>query len=77
MTTSIGPTAVMQKHNLLKTGITGSIVTAICCFTPFLVIVFGLAGLSSLVGYLDIVLFPLLAIFLCITAFALWKKSKA
>jgi mercuric ion transport protein len=69
--------SVMKKYNLLKAGITGSIVTAICCFTPFLVIVFGLAGLSSVVPQIDVVLFPLLAIFLCITIFALWKKSKA
>ena len=67
----------MQNIKLLKAGITGSIVTAICCFTPFLVFVFGLAGLSSVVADLDVVLFPLLAIFLGITIFALWKRSKA
>jgi mercuric ion transport protein len=66
----------MKKFNLLKAGIVGSIVTAICCFTPFLVIVFGIAGLSSLVVYLDPILLPLLAIFIGITVFALWKKSK-
>ena len=67
----------MQKYNLLKAGLVGTIVTAICCFTPFLVIVFGLAGLSSLIVYLDVILFPLLAIFIGITIYALWKKSKS
>ena len=67
----------MQKNKLLKAGLVGSIVTAICCFTPFLVVVFGLAGLSPLVIYLDVVLLPLLVVFVGITAFALWKKSKA
>jgi mercuric ion transport protein len=67
----------MQKYNILKAGLVGTIVTAICCFTPFLVIVFGLAGLSSLVVYLDVILFPLLAIFIGITIYALWKKSKS
>jgi mercuric ion transport protein len=66
----------MKKLNLLKAGIVGSIVTAICCFTPFLVIVFGLAGLSYFVGNLDAILLPLLAIFIGITIFALWRKSK-
>jgi mercuric ion transport protein len=66
----------MQKSNLLKVGLVGSIVTAICCFTPFLVIVFGLAGLSLFLVYLDIILLPLLAIFLGTTIFALRKKSK-
>ena len=68
--------SVMKKYNLLKAGITGSIVTAICCFTPFLVVIFGLAGLSPLVIYLDVVLLPLLVVFVGITAYALWKKSK-
>jgi mercuric ion transport protein len=66
----------MQKNKLLKAGLVGSIVTAICCFTPFLVVVFGLAGLSPLVIYLDVVLLPLLVVFVGITAFALWKKPK-
>jgi mercuric ion transport protein len=66
----------MQKSNLLKVGLVGSIVTVICCFTPFLVIVFGLAGLSLFLVYLDIILLPLLAIFLGTTIFALRKKSK-
>ncbi|MFT4607285.1 MAG: mercuric ion transport protein [Urechidicola sp.] len=68
--------SVMQKFNLIKFGLVGTIVTAICCFTPFLTIVFGMAGLSSALGTLDIILFPLLAIFIGITIYALWKKSK-
>ncbi len=66
----------MQKNKLLKAGLVGSIVTAICCFTPFLVVIFGLACLSPLVIYLDVVLLPLLVVFVGITAYALWKKSK-
>jgi mercuric ion transport protein len=66
----------MQKNKLLKAGLVGSIVTAICCFTPFLVVLFGLAGFSPLVIYLDVVLLPLLVVFVGITAYALWKKSK-
>lgn len=43
-----------------KAGIWGSIIVAICCFTPFLVIGLGLVGLAALTPYLDAVLFPML-----------------
>ena len=66
----------MQDSKLLKTGIVGSIVTAICCFTPVLVILFGAIGLSSLVGFLDVVLLPILALFLVMTGYALWKRQR-
>ena len=62
----------MKKPNtLLKTGFIGTVVAALCCFTPVLVILLGAIGLSSLVGYLDFVLFPLLGVFICITVYAL------
>jgi mercuric ion transport protein len=66
----------MNNDKLLKIGIIGTIVAALCCFTPILVILFGAVGLSALVGWLDYVLFPALGIFLAITAYALWKKMK-
>ncbi|NIP26673.1 MAG: mercury resistance system transport protein MerF [Phycisphaerae bacterium] len=52
----------------------GSTVTALCCFTPILVVLLGIVGLSAVVGYLDYVLFPALAIFIVITIYALLKK---
>lgn len=67
----------MTNKNLLRTGIIGSVIAAICCFTPVLVILFGAIGLSSLVGILDYVLLPSLAIFLALTAYALWKRREA
>jgi mercuric ion transport protein len=66
----------MKNETLLKVGIIGTIVAALCCFTPILVILFGAVGLSALVGWLDYVLFPALAIFLVITAYAVWKKTR-
>lgn len=64
-----------MKDRLLKIGIIGSIIAALCCFTPVLVILLGAVGLSSLTGYLDMVILPALAIFLVITGYALWKRS--
>lgn len=65
-----------MNNKLLKTGATGTLITIICCFTPFLVWILGAVGLSSLVVYLDIVLLPLLAIFFIILLIALYLKFK-
>ena len=64
----------MKKSKLLWVGIIGSAVAALCCFTPVLVVLLGVVGLSALVGYLDYILFPALAIFIIITIYALLKK---
>ncbi len=65
----------MAGNNLLKTGIVGTVIVALCCFTPILVILISALGLSALVGILDFVLFPALAIFVGITIYALWKRK--
>ncbi|MFT4794614.1 MAG: mercuric ion transport protein [Paracoccaceae bacterium] len=67
----------IMKNRLLQIGIIGSTIAAICCFTPALIIVFGAVGLSWAIGYLDVVLLPTLMIFLAITGYALWKRSRA
>ncbi|WP_312226486.1 mercury resistance system transport protein MerF, partial [Stutzerimonas nitrititolerans] len=48
-----------------------SVVAAVCCFTPVLVVLFGAIGLSAWVGYLDYVLFPALGAFIALTLYAL------
>jgi mercuric ion transport protein len=65
-----------RPSSLFKTGIIGSVIAALCCFTPILVVLLGAIGLSSLVGYLDFVLLPALALFVCITIYAMTRKSK-
>jgi mercuric ion transport protein len=65
----------MNNNRLLKTGIIGSVIAAICCVTPVLVLLFGVLGLSAAVGWLDFVLLPALAVFLAITGYALWKRN--
>jgi mercuric ion transport protein len=61
----------------LKVGIIGSVITAICCFTPILVIILGIVGLSAVVGWLDVVLLPALFAFLGITVYALWWRRRS
>lgn len=67
----------MRNTSLLKIGIFGTIIAAICCFTPALVILLGAIGLSALIAWLDIVLLPALMLFIVITGVALWKRRTA
>jgi mercuric ion transport protein len=66
----------LTDRKLLKVGIVGSVITALCCFTPVLVILLGLVGLSALGGWLDYVLLPALAAFVGITIYALWRRGR-
>ncbi|MCD1636726.1 mercury resistance system transport protein MerF [Martelella mediterranea] len=67
----------MKDATILKTGIAGSIITAVCCATPILVIALGALGLSAWLGWIDYVLFPALAIFLGLAAYGLWRRQRA
>ena len=64
----------MTNRNLLRLGIVGTVVAALCCATPLLAILLGAVGLSALVGWLDVVLLPAMALFLGITAWALIRR---
>jgi len=66
----------MNNKALLTTGVVGTVLAALCCFTPVLVVVLGAVGLSAVVGYLDVVLLPALAIFVGITLVALWRRKQ-
>jgi mercuric ion transport protein len=62
-----------------RTSLAGTILVAICCFTPALVLLVGAVGLSAFTPYLDYILFPALAVFLLLTvvSYRRWKKSCA
>ena len=66
----------LSAMNMLRIGIIGTVIAAICCFTPALVILLGAVGLSALVGILDYVLIPALVFFLAMTGYALWKRNR-
>lgn len=67
----------MQDATILKTGIVGSVIAAICCATPVLVIALGAIGLSAWLGWIDYVLLPALAVFVGLTAYGLWRRQRA
>ncbi len=66
----------MNDRKLLGIGIAGTVIAALCCFTPVLVVLLGVVGLSAWVGGLDYVLFPALAVFIGITVYALVRRAK-
>ncbi len=61
---------------LLRASVIGTVLVALCCFTPILVILLGTVGLAALTGYLDYVLLPALAVFIGLTVYALWRKKQ-
>lgn len=66
-----------DPKTLLRVSIIGTTLVAQCCFTPVLVILLGVVGLSALTGYLDYVLLPALAIFIGLTIYAIQRKRQA
>ena len=64
------------NKKLLTTGVIGTVVAALCCFTPILVILFGVIGLSAWLGWIDYVLFPALGIFVLLTIYAVYQRSR-
>ncbi len=66
----------MNDKKLLGTGIVGTVIAALCCFTPLLVVLLGAVGLSAALGWLDFVLLPSLAFFIGLTAYALYRRQK-
>ena len=67
----------MKDATIITTGVVGSVVVALCCFTPILVILLGAVGLSAWLGWLVYVLFPALAIFLGSAGYGLWRRRQA
>ncbi|MFK5979103.1 MAG: mercury resistance system transport protein MerF [Rhizobiaceae bacterium] len=66
----------MNDKKIITTGIIGTVIAALCCFTPVLVILLGAVGLSAIVGYLDYVLLPALAFFVILTIYAVWRRQR-
>lgn len=48
-----------RAERCCKTGMWGTVITALCCLTPLLVFLLGAVGLAFLTPYLDYLLVPL------------------
>ena len=69
-------TPVPSKKGLYS-AIGGTLLVALCCFTPILVIILGTMGLSAVTPYLDYVLLPslLAMIIVVIISYLKWKNA--
>ncbi len=61
----------------MTTGIVGTLVSALCCFTPLAVSLLGAMGLAAWVGWLDLILIPALVFFIALTAYAFFASAKS
>lgn len=66
----------MKRSAQLKAGVIGTVIAALCCFTPILIVLLGAVGLAAWAGYLDVVLMPALAFFVGLTIYALFRKER-
>ena len=67
----------MGDNQLLRVGVVGTVIAALCCFTPLLVVLLGAVGLSAALGWLDYVLLPAIALFVGLTIYALYRRQKS
>ena len=64
----------MADKKFLKTGLIGSAVMVVCCFTPVLVLTMWAVGLSGLVGWwLDLLLLPALALLMLMAGYGFYR----
>lgn len=67
----------MRNNRLLVVGMIGTVIAALCCFTPLLVLLVATVGAGWITGYLDLVLLPALFLFISLTLYAFWQQQKA
>jgi chromate transport protein ChrA len=60
---------------MLVKGIAGALIAAVCCFTPLLVGLFIITGLSGFIGGIDYVVFPVMFASLGVVAMALYQRA--
>lgn len=65
----------MNEKTSLKASIISTIVAALCCFTPVLVIGMGAAGLSAWIGGIDYVVFPIMFVSMGFAANSLYVHA--
>lgn len=67
----------MNPKRLLALGLAGTGITAVCCFTPALVLLFGALGLSAALAWADYVLLPALVLFAAVSLVAMSRLRTA
>ncbi len=65
----------MKTGSLLRI-VVGSVVAALCCFTPMLAVLAGLLGVGAVAGLGDVVLIPALMGFVGLTIYAARRRRR-
>ena len=66
-----------QNAKLIGTGVTGALVSMLCCFTPVLIILLGTLGLSAYVAKADYVLVPIFVASTALVIFAIIRRRRS
>lgn len=66
----------LKIATFFRASLTGTVITALCCGTPVLVISLGALGLGAWVVHLDAVLLPLLGLSVAVTLVAWWRLRR-
>lgn len=69
--------ATTSSKKGLYAALIGTVLVALCCFSPILVILLAAVGLSALTPYLDYILLPALGVMIVVTiaSYLRWRKS--
>ncbi len=66
----------MKDSTLMRTGVVGAVLAAICCATPLLAVVLGAVGLSAWVAHAGYIVMPALVLFIALVGWALIRRQK-
>ena len=66
-----------QNAKLIGAGVTGALVSMLCCVTPVLAVLLGALGLTAWVSKLDYVLIPVFVASIGLVIFAIVRRKRA
>ena len=66
-----------MSRRFFQWSLAGTVIAAICCFTPLLAWAMALLGLSIYLGWVDAVMVPLLGVFAALTLIAYIRLRNA
>ncbi len=67
----------MKDDTLVKTGIAGGVLAALCCATPILAFALGGVGLSALAAKADFVLIPVLIASVALLGLGIYRRRRS
>ena len=67
----------VEDRTLVRTGLIGAVVAAICCATPLLVLALGALGVGGAALWLDWLLIPALFGFVALAGLGLYRQRRA